>query len=166
LGYSPLPTYVGPAENEVDDPELAKEYPLVLTTGKSVMPFHHSEHFQIKELRFLRHEPYMDINPATEAELAIEEDDWVWIETKRGRIQQKANLTNAVHPRVIVTARGWWYPERNVYDPEMGGCLESNTNVLTSVADEDCDPISGSWANRGLLCKVYKVADSDIKGGR
>jgi thiosulfate reductase / polysulfide reductase chain A len=159
LGYPSMPTYIGPPENEIDDPELAEKFPLVLTTGSGFMPYHHSEHFQIKELRFLRHDPYMDINPATAAELGIQEGDWVWIETQRGRIKQRANLTQAIHPRVIVTQRGWWYPEREAREPELGGCLESNTNVLTSVADEDCDPIGGSWANKGLLCRVYKVVE-------
>jgi thiosulfate reductase / polysulfide reductase chain A len=164
LGYPPLPPYIGPTENEIDDPELAKEFPLVLTTGGGFMPYHHSEHFQIKEVRFLRHEPYMDINPATAAELSIEDGDWVWIETKRGRIKQKANLTQGIHPRVIYTQRGWWYPERSMAAPELGGCLESNTNVLTTTADDHCDPYSGSWANRGLLCRVYKVNASDMEG--
>lgn len=163
LGYPPLPEYCGPAENEVDDPELAKEYPLVLTTGNGFMPFHHSEHFQIKELRFLRHEPHVEINPATAAELGIADGDWVFIETRRGRIKQKASLTQGVAPRVIVTERGWWFPERSMNEPELGGCLEANTNVLTSTADEHCDPLSGTWANRGLLCKVYK-ADAGKEG--
>jgi anaerobic selenocysteine-containing dehydrogenase len=165
LGYPPLPEYVGPTENELDDPDLAAKFPYVLTTGNGFMPFHHSEHFQIRELRFLRHEPRVEINPATAAELCIEEGDWVWIETARGRIKQKAALTNGVHPHVIVTERGWWFPERSMTEPELGGCLESNTNVLTSVADEHCDPLSGTWANRGLLCRVYKV-DDDAKGGK
>ncbi|MEL7567223.1 MAG: molybdopterin-dependent oxidoreductase [Dehalobacterium sp.] len=165
LGYPPLPSYIPPVENEEDNPELAEKYPLVLTTGGGFMPYHHSEHFQIKELRFLRHEPYMEINPATAKELGIEEGDWVWIETARGRIKQKANLTEAVHPRVVVTQRGWWYPERGTNEPDFCGCLESNTNVLTSTADEHCDPIGGSWANRGLLCRVYKVDGSERKGG-
>ncbi|HEY3344765.1 MAG TPA: molybdopterin-dependent oxidoreductase [Anaerolineaceae bacterium] len=157
LGYPSMPTYVGPTENEVDDPELAKTYPLVLTTGGGFMPYHHSEHFQIKEVRFLRHAPYMQINPETAAKLGIQEDDWVWIETKRGRIKQKAELTQGIHPRVIYVQRGWWYPERGVEGPDLGGCLESNANVLTSTADADCDPMGGAWANRGLLCRVYKV---------
>ena len=164
LGYPGLPTYVGPPENEVDDPELVKEFPLVLTTGGGFMPYHHSEHFQIPELRLLKHEPYMDINLATAKELGIKDGDWVWIETKRGRIRQKANLTQGVHPRVVVTQRGWWYPERKASEPELGGCLESNTNVLTDVSDDACDPIGGSWANRGLQCKVYKVEEA--RGGR
>jgi thiosulfate reductase/polysulfide reductase chain A len=166
LGYPPLPQYAGPNENETDDPELAKQYPLVLTTGGGFMPYHHSEHFQIKELRFLRHEPYMEINPATAAELAIQDGDWVWIETQSGRIKQKANLTQAVAPRVIVTQRGWWYPERAACEPELGGCLEANTNVLTNTDDQHCDPLGGSWANRGLLCRVYKVEDATGKDGK
>lgn len=165
LGYPPMPTYVSPVENEIDHPQLAEKYPLVLTTVGGFMPYHHSEHFQIKELRFLRHAPYMEINPATAAELSIKEDDWVWIETQRGRIKQKANLTQAVHPRVVATHRGWWYPERAACEPELGGCLESNTNMLTSVADADCDPLGGSWANQGLLCRVYKVDSSNEKEG-
>ena len=127
------------------------------------MPYYHSEHFQIKELRFLRHEPYVQINPQTAAELGIKEGDWVWIETRRGRIKQKADLTQAIHPKVVVTQRGWWYPEREAKEPELGGCLESNTNVLTAASDEYCDPIGGSWANRGLLCKVYKVNETNGK---
>ncbi len=163
LGYPPLPPYIGPAENEIDDPEIAEKYPLVLTTGGGHMPYHHSEHFQIKTLRFLSHEPYMNMNPETAAKLSIEDGDWVWIETKRGRIKQKANLTQGIDPRVVFTPRGWWYPERDMRDPELGGCLESNTNILTSVDDDDCDPMSGAWANRGLLCKVYKVTPENEK---
>jgi thiosulfate reductase / polysulfide reductase chain A len=166
LGYPPMPEYVSPTENETDHPELAAKFPLVLTTGGGFMPYHHSEHFQIKELRFLRHEPYMDINPVTAAELNIKDGDWVWIETARGKIKQKANLTQAVHPKVIVTQRGWWYPERPAREPELGGCLESNTNVLTSTSDQNCDPLGGSWANRGLLCRVYKVENTDGKAGQ
>ncbi len=157
LGYPSMPTYIGPVENEIDNPEVAEEYPLVLTTGGGFMPFHHSEHFQILELRFLRHAPLMQINPQTAQKLGIKDGEWVWIETRRGRIKQKAELTQAIDPRVIVVQRGWWYPERDVVEPELAGCMESNPNVLTSTADEHCDPMSGTWANRGLLCKVYKV---------
>ncbi len=158
LGYPSLPTYVGCAENEIDHPELAEEYPIVLTTGGGFMPFHHSEHFQIEGIRYLYHDPYFTINPKLAAKLGIEEGDWCWIETRRGRIKQRANVEPAVDPRVIYCARGWWFPEKGSENKDVPfGCLESNVNVLTSVDVEHCDPIGGSWANRGLLCKVYKV---------
>jgi len=159
LGYPALPTYIGCAENEIDHPELAEEYPLVLTTGGGFMPYHHSEQFQIEPVRYLYHDPYFTINPETASKLKIKDGDWCWIETRRGRIKQRANVEPSVDSRVIYAQRGWWYPERGVDDKEAPfGCLESNVNVLTSVDDDHCDPIGGSWANRGLLCKVYKVS--------
>ncbi|MDR2108288.1 MAG: molybdopterin-dependent oxidoreductase [Coriobacteriales bacterium] len=157
LGYPALPTWIGPAENEADDPEVAAEYPLVLTTGGGFMPYHHSEQFNIESVRFLRHEPYFTINPHTAERLNIANGDWCWIETRRGRIRQRADVEPSVDQRVIYVQRGWWFPENGPEGDEPFGCLQSNVNVLTSVDDEHCDPIGGSWANRGLLCKVYKV---------
>ena len=161
LGYEPMPTYAGPAENENDNPELAERFPLILIAGGGFMPFYHSEHRQIKPLRFLHHQPLVQINPATARELGISEGDWVWIETLRGRIKQVATLTEAVHLRTICTERGWWFPERKGEDPGLYDIWQSNTNVLTSGAPEFCDPKSGSWATRGLLCRVYKVEGED-----
>ena len=39
LGYAGMPTYVGCCENEIDTPEIAEEYPIVLTTGGGFMPY-------------------------------------------------------------------------------------------------------------------------------
>jgi anaerobic selenocysteine-containing dehydrogenase len=125
------------------------------------MPFYHSEHRQINLLRFLHHQPLVQINPTTARELGIREGDWVWIETLRGRIKQVATLTEAVHPRTVCTERGWWFPERKGEEPDLYDIWQSNSNVLTSGAPEFCDPKSGSWANRGLLCRVYKVEGED-----
>lgn len=158
LGYPPMPTYVGPAENEIDNPEIAAKYPLVLSTAGGFMPFHHSEHFQIKELRFLNPEPRFDVHPETAQKYGIEDGDWCYIETQRGRIKQRARVSQGLAPNIVLTQRGWWYPERPATEPELSGCLESNANVLTCSDDSYCDPAGGSWANRGLLCKIYKVS--------
>lgn len=163
LGYSGMPTYVGCAENEIDTPEVAKEYPIVLTTGGGFMPFHHSEHFQMQAIRYLYPDPYFSIHPDLAEKLGITYGDWCWIETRRGRIKMRANVEPEIDPRVVFAPRGWWFPERDgsadLDNPF--GCLESNVNVLTSVDDWDCDPVGGSWANRGLLCKVYKCTEVD-----
>ena len=163
LGYAGMPTYIGTIENPIDTPELLDEYPLVLTTGGGFMPFHHSEHFQMQGLRFLYPDPYFSINPETAEKMGIAYGDWCWIETRRGRIKMRANVEPEVDPRVIFAPRGWWFPERDgsadLDNPF--GCLESNVNVLTSVDAEHCDPMGGSWANRGLLCKVYKCTELD-----
>ncbi|MDO4291024.1 MAG: molybdopterin-dependent oxidoreductase [Eggerthellaceae bacterium] len=163
LGFPGMPTYIGTIENPIDTPELLDEYPLVLTTGGGFMPYHHSEHFQMQGIRYLYPDPYFSINPEKAEELGIEYGDWCWIETRRGRIKMRANVEPEVAPEVIFAPRGWWFPERDgsadLNNPF--GCLESNVNVLTSVDEEHCDPMGGSWANRGLLCKVYKCTELD-----
>ncbi len=163
LGYVGMPTYVGTCENEIDTPDVAEEYPIVLTTGGGFMPYHHSEHFQMQGIRYLYPDPHFSINPELADKLDIKMEDWCWIETRRGRIKMRANVEPEVDPRVVFAPRGWWFPERDgAADPDNPfGCLESNVNVLTSVDDWDCDPMGGSWANRGLLCKVYKCTDFD-----
>ena len=163
LGYPPMPEYHGCGENEYDHPELAKEYPITLTTGGSPMPFHHSEHFNMPTLRYLSPEPYFTIHPETAEKLGIAYGDWCWIETRRGRIRMRANVEPSMAPNAAWAPRGWWYPEMGADDPEAPfGCLLSNVNVLTSVDNEHCDPIGGSWSNRGLLCKIYKCTAADL----
>ena len=163
LGFPGMPTYIGTIENPIDTPELLDEYPMVLTTGGGFMPYHHSEHFQMQAIRYLYPDPYFSINPEAAEPLHISQGDWCWIETRRGRIKMRADVQPEVDPRVIFCPRGWWFPERDgsadLDNPF--GCLESNVNTLTSVDAEHCDPMGGSWANRGLLCTVYRVTDAD-----
>ena len=39
LGYDPLPRYEEPAETPISDPQLAKEYPLMLITGGQISSY-------------------------------------------------------------------------------------------------------------------------------
>ncbi len=152
LGYDPLPFFVEPPESPYSTPELVKSYPLIITTGGRVQAFFHSEGRQIKSLRQRNPDPLVEINPATAGALGIEEGDWVWIENSRGRIKQRARLTEGIRPRVVHAQYGWWFPER---DPPDYGHKESNINLLTG--GMPYDPHTGSESWRSFLCKVYKV---------
>ena len=46
LGYDPLPPYREPLITPISNPELAKEYPLILQTGARHLPFFHSDPVQ------------------------------------------------------------------------------------------------------------------------
>jgi anaerobic selenocysteine-containing dehydrogenase len=46
-GYDPLPNFQEPPESFLSTPELAKEYPLILTTGGRVQCYFHSEYRQV-----------------------------------------------------------------------------------------------------------------------
>jgi anaerobic selenocysteine-containing dehydrogenase len=159
LGYDPLPRYYEPAETYVSDPELAKEYPLTLITGGRFNPMYHSEWRQIDSTRRLRPYPLVQIHPDTAARVGIAEGDWVWIESPRGRIRQKATLFSGIKPDVVHAEHGWWYPELPGEEPWLHGAWESNVNVLTNDDPEVCGQISGVWPLKTVLCKVYKVKE-------
>jgi anaerobic selenocysteine-containing dehydrogenase len=78
----------------------------------------------------------------------------VWIETRRGRIKQRANITDGIDRRVINIEFGWWFPERQ--DGEWG-VWDSNANVLTDIGPP-YDPAMGTYQLRALLCRIEKVA--------
>ena len=152
LGYDPLPYYEEPPESPVSTPELAKDFPYVLTTGARIPVFYHSEYRQLAKLRKARQEPQVEIHPDTAKQHGIQRGDWVIISTPRGSIRQRAHLTADIHPRVIDCQHGWWFPEREGWDH---GIFESNANVLTSHAGP-YDPAMGSYQLRALLCRIEK----------
>ena len=51
----------------------------------------------------------------------------------------------------------WWFPEQPAREPWLHGLWQSNANVLTMDDPDTCDPLTGGWPARALLCKVYKV---------
>jgi len=156
LGYDPLPYYVEPPESPYSQPELAEKYPYVLSTGGRMQQFFNSEFRGIPSLRKQHPWPVVEINYATAEKLGIQSGDWVWIESPRGRIKQKAKLTNQ-HPQVVHVSYGWWYPE--MPGPDYG-LWESNANVLTNHAPPHC-PAIGTYQLSGLLCNVYKVGEDE-----
>ncbi len=157
LGYDPLPRYEEPPESPISTPELATEYPLILITGGRFLPMYHSEHRQIDALRRQHPEPIAQINPQKAAELSIEDGDWIWIETPRGRAKQKCQYFKGIAAGVVHAQHGWWFPELPGGKPCLHGVWESNINLVTEDNPEHCNKISGGWPLRALLCKVYKV---------
>lgn len=153
MGYDPLPYYEEPPESPLATPGVAKDFPLVLTSGARIPFFFNSEHRQIAALRRAHPDPLVEIHPDTAAAHGIAAGDWVWIETLRGRIRQKARLTDGIDPRVVHVEHGWWFPEEP--GPEHG-VWKSNANVLTR-NDPPYDPAMGTYHLRGLLCRIAPV---------
>ncbi len=96
-------------------------------TSKKADVYRHSGGRQIKTLRNIRPEPVIRIHPETAANLGIQEGDMVYIATKRGRIEQRAELSNALDKRVVQVDYAWWFPEKK----GLKRWQQSNTNMLT-----------------------------------
>jgi anaerobic selenocysteine-containing dehydrogenase len=160
-GFDPVPTYHEPAETLQGSPDLAQEFPLVLTSWKSE-PFRHSGGRQIAALRAAHPGPIVWLHPDTARSSGIADGDWVAIETKQGCIRQQARLTTAIDPRVVGADYAWWFPERG--PASLYGWREANLNVLT----DDHVPAGcemGTPTLRGIRCKISR-ADMEINGNK
>ena len=150
-GYDPLPQFREPPEGPNSSPEIYKEYPYILITGRRQPGFFHTENRQVPWLRELHTDPVVEIHPETAEKEGIREGDWVIIESPRGKVRQRARLFAGMDPRIVSAEHAWWFPENK--DPGHGWD-ESNINILTSNAYEDCDPAMGATHVRTLLCKI------------
>jgi len=159
LGYDPLPQHREPPESPYRTPDLYIKFPFILITGRRQPGFFHSENRQLPWLRELHPDPVVEIHPAAAAEHRIKEGDWVWIESPRGRVRQRAKLFAGMDPRVVSAEHAWWFPEK----PDPGhGWDESNINMLTCNAYESCDTAMGATHVRTLLCRISRVSEEEL----
>jgi anaerobic selenocysteine-containing dehydrogenase len=151
-GYDPLPNYLEAPESPVSKPEMVKEYPYILITGARSPVFFTSEHRMIDWLREIVPDPIVEIHPEVAGKLGINNGQWVFIESPRGRIKQRAKLTTGIDPRVVAAQYGWWFPE--IKNPGHGW-QESNVNMLTDNDPSGYDSAMGADNLRVLMCKIY-----------
>ena len=152
LGYDPLPTHREPPESPVSTPEVAREFPYVLTTGSRRREFFHSEHRQIPPCATDAPTLWRNCIPRLAARHGIADGDWVWVVSPRGRIRMKALVTEDIREDVVNVDHGWWFPEREARVRRLG--------VQRQPAHRDTppyDPAFGSYQLRGLLCALEKA---------
>jgi len=158
LGYEPLPVYKEPHESPFSTPQLAVEYPLILTDYR-LRFYNNGELRNVSSLRKLAPDPELQIHPETAQSLGIEDRDWVYLETTPTKnpaghkIKIRAEYTPAIDPRVVAAAALWWYPER----PDMEtGVFNVTINAILS-QNPPYDPVAGIPQVRAVLCKVSKA---------
>ncbi len=162
LGYDPLPYFEEPAESPFRTPEVAREYPYVMISRRS-KTFLHSSHRQVRGMRRMHPEPLVEMHPETAKRHDIQDGDMVWIETKRGKIKQRARVTENILPDVVNPDFGWWFPEKEPAEPSLFGLWESNVNVLTSLDLDHCSQSTGTYYLGCLLCKISKAEEGGAR---
>lgn len=150
VDYDPLPWYAEPAESP--NREIAKDFPLVMTNGRLPM-YHHGT---------LRNNPYMReiypvpetwVNPVDAAKYGVKHGDWLYIESKRGKIQGKCRVTEGVPVGVVYMER-FWFPE--TLHTKTHGWTEMNVNVL-SKNDAPFNRVVGTITLRGFQVRISKA---------
>jgi len=153
-GYDPLPRYREIPESPANKPEMTEKYPYILTTGARIPVFFHSEHRMLPWLREIHPDPTVEIHPSVAEKHGIKEGDWIFIESPRGRVRQRARITTGIDPRVIAAEHGWWFPE--IKSPDHGW-QDANINILTDNDPKDYDVAMGATNLRVLMCNIYPV---------
>jgi thiosulfate reductase/polysulfide reductase chain A len=162
LGYDPLPKYQEEPLTPVSQPELSKKFPLILINGARRIEYMHSDWRQVSVIRKQYPLPVVEVHPETCERLGITDGQWVWIETRRGRVLQKCKVFAGIDPRVVHADFDWWYPEMPEAEPSLFGVWISNINVATEDGDEVCGPEMGSWSLRFNLCRIYPAKPDEI----
>jgi anaerobic selenocysteine-containing dehydrogenase len=139
-GLESLPVYREPFESPLSRPDLAKSFPLVLTSGARTIAFTHSQYRNIPQLRKIVPEPRVQINPLDAKPRDIESGDMVVVSSPRGRVRLKAEVTDVILPGAVHMPHHW-----------PG---EANVNIL--IDDQALDPISGFAPFKSQLCQVAK----------
>jgi formate dehydrogenase major subunit len=122
-----------------------EKYPLVLSTVREV------GHYSVRTmtgncaaLQQLADEPgYVQMSEEDAADLEIEDQDLLWIESRRGKVMSRAMVTGRVRKGAVYMTYSWW----------IGAC-----NELTA---ENLDPISKTPEYKYCAVRIRKISDQN-----
>jgi anaerobic selenocysteine-containing dehydrogenase len=144
--YDPLPYYLEPVESPLRD----EEYPLVYTGGR-VPYYHHNTLRNIPWLREMYPAPEMWLHPIAAEKYGLEDGDWAWMESRRGKIRGVVKVTQGINPGVVYMER-FWNPE--TLNTPTHGWKEMNVNVLSKVTAPYNAEV-GTYTLRAFQVKIY-----------
>ncbi|NLJ73161.1 MAG: molybdopterin-dependent oxidoreductase [Syntrophomonadaceae bacterium] len=148
-GYPGLPEYIEPIESPISQPDLAKNYPLILNTGTRIQTTFRSQFLNIEGLLKIQPDPLVLINIDDAAKRGIEDGDRVWVKTIRDKVEFVAKVTKGMPLGEIELNMGGG----SAYQAKSWA--QANANRLTD--DNNCDYISGFPVIKALLCEVEKI---------
>jgi anaerobic selenocysteine-containing dehydrogenase len=142
----------------VRTPEIAVDFPLVLTNAKRGY-FLHSQHRGIASLRRHNPEPTIEIHPETAAQYGVADGARVALETPKGGIRVTAKHTETIVPGVVCANHGWWEACEELGLNKLDPFGETGANVNLLVHNDVRDPISGGVPHRSALCRLRPLPD-------
>jgi anaerobic selenocysteine-containing dehydrogenase len=160
VGQPPIPTFSEPALSPRSRPDLADEFPLVLTCTKDVH-FCETQYHQIASLRRRAPDPELELHPDTAHTRGIADGDWVEITTPKGSIRARAAFNTTLAPGVVCGQHGWFEPCEELDLPGYPPFGPGSANLNLVLSQTPSDPISGSSPLRAQICNVTRLTDRD-----
>ena len=154
----PVPTFTEPMLSPRSHPDLADEFPLVLTCAKA-LHFCETQHRQIPSLRRQVPDPEVELHPDTAAVRGIVEGDWVEIATPKGSVRARATFNGTLNPGVVCGQHGWFEPCEELGLPGHPPFGPGSANLNLVLSQTPSDPISGSSPLRAQVCEVTRLTE-------
>lgn len=139
-GYDGLPVYKEPYWSPVSTPEIASEFPFILTTGGRSKNYQHSQGRKLKMLRAIEPYPVMQINPQDATKMDVVSDDWLRVSSPVGEMEIRALVSDIMLPGVVHAPHGWEEAPANMLIPDKALC-----------------EVTGFPGFKSSLCQVEKI---------
>src|SRR4051794_26551076 len=145
-----------PAEWTPPHEEVRDEFPLLLTTGRTVYHFHtRTKTGRAPQLARAAPDVWVELSPADARELGVGEGDLVAVETPRGEIQAPARLSG-IRQGVIFVPFHYGYWDEDASRPNGNGPRAANELTMTI-----WDPVSKQPVYKTAAARVRKLADAE-----
>lgn len=170
--FDPLPFWYEPLEQQAPD---GAEFPLHAVTQRP-MHMYHSWGGQNAWLRQITSQNRLFVNRATAARLGIADDDWVWIESRQGRVRGQVRLVDGVNPDTVWTwnaiakRHGAWMLKEDAGEYEKSFLLNHAIAELLPAEENgyrfsNSDPVTGQAAWFDLKVRIRPCAPEEAGHG-
>jgi len=99
---------------------------------------------------FEKWETWVEINPETAKRLGVNDEDWVWVESPKGKMKARARLYKGAMPEVVSIPFGEGHKSGGRWSKNLG---ENPYRLI----DGDLDPLTGCPINKSTRVKIYKA---------
>ncbi len=166
--FDPLPIWYPPFE---DQENVEADYPLHAVTQRPAAMYH-SWGSQNAWLRQIHTANRLYISRALAAAEGIEDDGWVWLESRHGRIKAQAKVMDGVNAKTVWTwnaigkRKGAWTLAEDAPESRDGFLLNHLIDDLLPAREggyryANADPVTGQAAWYDLRVKIEKAAAAE-----
>ncbi|HET9146717.1 MAG TPA: molybdopterin oxidoreductase family protein [Acetobacteraceae bacterium] len=165
-GFDPLPIWYQPLEQGQVD---RQRFPLFAITQRP-MAMYHSWGGQNEWLRQINSENRLYVHRGTAAALGVADEDWVWVESRNGRLKCQIRLMDGVNPNTVWTwnaigkRSGAWALAPDAPESKRGFLLNHLiSEYLPGERHSNSDPVTGQAAWFDLNVSISRAGAGEAE---
>jgi anaerobic selenocysteine-containing dehydrogenase len=138
--------WVEPKGSPRSDLKKGKEFPLIFSQGKVVQHWQHTYTNWSTYMAQFSEGNYVQAHPESVRGLGVRDGDWVYLETKLGKLKARLKLTESILPGVV------WTPSH----PSPGNSIPGNIgSPINSIIPNYWDKVSAQF--NGFGCRLTRA---------